>query len=181
MKAAATGDANAIGRLKKDPSLNAMLHTTCVATKIDGGHALNALPQRASANINCRIFPGRAPEQIRQALIAAIADPGVKVTFQSEPEQPGPPPKLTPQIMGPIEQLSRDMFPGVPVVPSQSSGATDGRFLTAAGIPTYGVSGVFADGATANAHGLNERVLVQSVLEGREFLYRLTKLYAGAR
>lgn len=181
MKAAATGDANAVGRLKKDPSLDSMLHTTCVATMIDGGHALNALPQRVSANINCRIFPGRAPEQIRQALIAAIADPNVNVTFQSEPERAGPPPELTARILGPIEQLSRDMFPGVPVVPSQSSGATDGRFLTAAGIPTYGVSGVFADGATSNAHGLNERVLVQSVMEGREFLYRLTKMYASAR
>jgi acetylornithine deacetylase/succinyl-diaminopimelate desuccinylase-like protein len=181
MKAAATGDADAVARLKKDPSLNSMLHTTCVATTIDGGHALNALPQRVSANINCRIFPGRAPEQIRQALIAAIADPNVKVTFQSEPEKAGPSPELTPRIMRPIEQLSRDMFPGVPVVPSQSSGATDGRFLTAAGIPTYGVSGVFADGETTNAHGLNERVLVQSVMEGREFLYRLTKMYAGAR
>jgi acetylornithine deacetylase/succinyl-diaminopimelate desuccinylase-like protein len=181
MKAAATGDATAVARLEKDPSLNAMLRTTCVATMIDGGHALNALPQRVSANINCRIFPGRAPEQIRQALIAAIADPNVKVTFQSAPETAGPPPELTARILEPIEQLSRDMFPGVPVVPSQSSGATDGRFLTAAGIPTYGISGVFADGATSNAHGLNERVLVQSVLEGREFLYRLTKMYADAR
>jgi len=181
MKAAAMGDANAVARLKEDPSFNSMLHTTCVATMIDGGHALNALPQRVSANINCRIFPGRAPEQIRQALIAAIADPDVKVTFQSAPETAGPPPELTARILGPIEQLSHDMFPGIPVVPSQSSGATDGRFLTAAGIPTYGVSGVFADGATSNVHGLNERVLVQSVMEGREFLYRLTKTYADAR
>ena len=181
MKAAATGDASAIARLEKDPSINGMLRTTCVATTINGGHAPNALPQHVTANVNCRIFPGRAPEEIRQALIAAIADPTVKVTFQAPPEKAGPPPKLTAEIMGPIEQLTRDMFPGVPVVPTQASGATDGRFLTAAGIPTYGVSGIFSDGATTNAHGLNERILVQSVMEGREFLYRLTKLYASGK
>src|SRR5690606_26743 len=123
---------------KKDPNLNGMLHTTCVATMIDGGHAPNALPQRVTANVNCRIFPGHAPEEIRQVLIQTIGDPGVKVTFQSEPEHAGPPPKLTPEIMGPIEKLSAGMFPGVPVVPAQASGATDGRFLTPVGIPTYG-------------------------------------------
>lgn len=177
--AAATGDAAAVERLKKDPNLNGMLHTTCVATMIDGGHAPNALPQRVTANVNCRIFPGHAPEEIRQVLIQTIGDPGVKVTFQAEPEHAGPPPKLTPEIMGPIEKLSADMFPGVPVVPAQASGATDGRFLTPAGIPTYGVSGIFSDGATTNAHGLNERIRVQSLMEGREFLYRLIRLYAS--
>lgn len=179
--AAATADAAAIARLKQDPSVNGSLHTTCVATQIDGGHAPNALPQHVSANVNCRIFPGHPPEEIRQALIAAIGDPAVKVAFQSEPEQPGPPPKLSTEILGPIEQLSKEMFPGVPVVPAQSSGATDGRFLTPVGVPTYGVSGIFSDGATTNAHGLNERIRVQSLLEGREFLYRLTKLYAGGK
>lgn len=179
--AAATGDAAAVARLKKDPSLNGMLHTTCVATMINGGHAPNALPQSVTANVNCRIFPGHPPEEIRQTLIRTIGDAGVKVAFQAEPEKAGPPPKLTPQIMGPIEKLSGDMFPGVPVVPAQASGATDGRFLTAAGIPTYGVSGIFSDGATTNAHGLNERIRVQSVMEGREFLYRLTRMYAGGK
>lgn len=179
--AAATGDAAAIARLKKDPSLNGMLHTTCVATMINGGHAPNALPQSATANVNCRIFPGHPPEQIRQTLIKTIGDPGVKVTFQAEPEKAGPPPKLTPEILGPIEKLSSEMFPGVPVVPAQASGATDGRFLTAAGVPTYGVSGIFSDGATTNAHGLNERIRVQSLLEGREFLHRLAKMYAGGK
>jgi acetylornithine deacetylase/succinyl-diaminopimelate desuccinylase-like protein len=179
--AAAAGDPAAIAQLKKDPSINGMLHTTCVATLIEGGHALNALPQHVSANVNCRIFPGRPPEEIRQALIKAIDDARVKVSFQSEPEKAGPPPPLTPEILEPIEKLSGDMFPGVPVVPAQASGATDGRLLTAAGIPTYGVSGIFSDGATTNAHGLNERLRVQSLLEGREFLYRLTKIYAGGR
>ena len=182
MKAvAATGDAAAIARLKKDPSINGSLHTTCVATTIDGGHAPNALPQHVAANVNCRIFPGHAPEEIRQALIKAVGDPGVKIGFQSEPEKPGPPPQLSAQILGPIEKLTKEMFPGVPVVPAQSSGATDGRFLTPAGVPTYGVSGIFSDGATTNAHGLNERVRVQSLMEGREFLYRLAKMYADAK
>ena len=179
--AAATGDAAAIARLKKDPSINGSLHTTCVATMIEGGHAPNALPQHVTANVNCRIFPGHAPEEIRQALLQVVGDAGVKIGFQSEPEKPGPPPRLSPQILGPIEKLTQEMFPGVPVVPAQSSGATDGRFLTPVGVPTYGVSGIFSDGATTNAHGLNERMRVQSLMEGREFLYRLGKLYAGGK
>jgi len=179
--AAASGDAAAIERLKQDPSINGMLHTTCVATMIDGGHAPNALPQHVSANVNCRIFPGHEPEEIRQALIKTVADTNVKVSFQAEPEKAGPPPKLTAEILGPIEKLSGEMFPGVPVVPAQASGATDGRFLTPVGIPTYGISGMFSDGATSNAHGLNERIPVQSLMEGREFLYRLTKMYAGGK
>jgi acetylornithine deacetylase/succinyl-diaminopimelate desuccinylase-like protein len=132
-----------------------------------------------TANVNCRIFPGHQPEEIRQALIAAIGDAGVKVAFQSQPEKAGPPPTLTPDILSTVEKLTAEMFPGVPVVPVLSAGATDGRFLTAAGVPTYGVSGIFSDGATTNAHGLNERMRVQSLMEGREFLHRLAKLYAG--
>jgi acetylornithine deacetylase/succinyl-diaminopimelate desuccinylase-like protein len=179
--AAATQDAAAIARLKADPTLNGMLHTTCVATMIEGGHAPNALPQHVSANVNCRIFPGHAPEEIRQTLTKVIGDEKVKINFQAPPETPGTPPPLTKDVMGPIEALTKDMFPGVTVVPTQASGATDGRFLTPAGIPTYGVSGMFSDGATTNAHGLNERIRVQSLLEGREFLYRLAKLYADDR
>ncbi len=178
---AASRDGAAIQRLKRDPSFNTMMHTTCVATLVNGGHANNALPQRATANVNCRIFPGHAPEEIRQALIRVINDPGVKVSFQAEPEQAGLPPPLTREILGPIEKLTAEMFPGVPVVPAQAAGATDGRFLTPVGIATYGVSGIFSDGATTNAHGLNERIRVQSLMEGREFLYRLTKLYAGGK
>jgi acetylornithine deacetylase/succinyl-diaminopimelate desuccinylase-like protein len=182
MKAvAATGDAAAVTRLKKDPNLNGALHTTCVATMINGGHAYNALPQHVTANVNCRIFPGHPPEEIRQTLIRTIGDASVKVAFQAEPEKPGPPPILTPDVMGPIENLTNELFPGIPVVPTQSAGATDGRFLTAAGVPTYGVSGIFTDGATTNAHGLNERIPVRSLMEGREFLYRLTRTYAGGK
>jgi acetylornithine deacetylase/succinyl-diaminopimelate desuccinylase-like protein len=181
LKAAATGDAAAIARLKKDPSYNGTLHTTCVATMLNGGHALNALPQRVTANVNCRIFPGHSAQEIRQTLIKVVNDPSVKVAFQSEPEKAGAAPALTAEVLGPIEKLTKEMFPGVPVVPAQAAGATDGRFLTPVGIPTYGISGMFSDGATTNAHGLNERVRVQSVMEGREFLYRLAKLYAGGK
>ena len=156
-----------------------MLHTTCITTIINGGHAPNALPQHVTANVNCRIFPGHPAEEIRQTLISTIGDTGVKVSFQAEPDKNGPPPPLTRDIMGPIEQLTSEMFPGVPVVPAQASGGTDGRFLTPAGVPTYGVSGGFSDGATTNAHGLNERVRVQSLMESREFLYRLARMYAG--
>ena len=180
MKAAAsTGDAAAIARLRDNPSNNSILHTTCVATQLTAGHAPNALPQRATANVNCRIFPGHAPEEIRKQIEAAINDKEVKVSLQAEPETPSPAPALTAQIMGPIEQLTKEMFPGSPVVPAMAAGATDGRFLTPIGIPTYGVSGVFADPATTNAHGLNERVAVKSLMEGRAFLYRLAKLYTA--
>jgi acetylornithine deacetylase/succinyl-diaminopimelate desuccinylase-like protein len=182
MKAAASGeDASAIRRLKENPSYNAMLHTTCVATQLSGGHAPNALPQRATANVNCRIFPGHTQEEIRQKLAAAINDPEVKVTLQAEPETPSPAPPLTPAILGPIEKLTEEMWPGVPVVPAMAVGATDGRFLTPIGIPTYGVSGIFSDPATTNAHGLNERVPVKSLMEGRVFLHRLAKMYAGGK
>ncbi len=179
--AAKSNDQAAIDRLLKDPSMNAILRTNCVATQLAGGHAPNALPQRATANVNCRIFPGHDPAKIRDELIAAIGDPGVKVEFQSTPETPGAPPPLSKEVVGPIETLAKDMFPGVAVIPTMSAGATDGRFFTPAGIPTYGVSGMLSDGATSNAHGLNERIRVQTLIEGREFLYRLTKMYAGGK
>jgi acetylornithine deacetylase/succinyl-diaminopimelate desuccinylase-like protein len=179
--AAAHGEPAALARLLQDPSSNAILHTTCVATQIGGGHAPNALAQRATANVNCRIFPGHKQTDVLEELVRVIGDPGVRIEFQSQPETPGAPPPLSREVMGPIEALSREMFPGVAVIPIISAGATDGRFLTPAGIPTYGVSGMFGDGATGNAHGLNERIRVQSLLEGREFLYRLTKQYAGGR
>ena len=181
MIAASKGDEAAIARLRKDPSANAILHTNCVATQINGGHAPNALPQRATANVNCRIFPGHSQEEILQALKTAVNDPGVKIEFQSQPEKPGAPPPLSKEVVGPIEALSKDMYPGVAVIPTMSSGATDCRFFTPAGIPCYGVSGMFGDGATGNAHGLNERIRVQSLIEGREFLYRLTKMYATGK
>ena len=131
--------------------------------------------------MNCRIFPGHTQDEIREALVKAVNDPGVKIEFQSPPEKPGAPPPLSKDVMGPIEKLSADMYPGVAVIPTMSSGATDCRFFTPAGVPCYGVSGMLGDGATGNAHGLNERIRVQSLMEGREFLYRLAKLYTGGK
>jgi len=168
-------------RLSKDTTLNATLRTTCVATQLSGGHAPNALPQRATANINCRIFPGHGAAEIQKQLETAVGDPAVKFTMKGLSGPPFPPPPLTPDILGPIEKVSQQLFPGIPVIPQMATGATDGSFLNAAGIPTYGVSGIFEDDERTNAHGLNESVPVKSLLEGREFLYRLTRLYAGGK
>ena len=174
-------DARADAILSKDPGLHTMLRTTCVATMLSAGHAQNALPQRATANINCRIFPGVAREAVRAKLIEVIGDPQVAVTpvaagAAREADAPAPP--LTPQVMGPIEKLSAEMWPGVPVVPILQAGATDGKALTAGGIPTYGVQGLFYEPDLGRIHGLNERIGVTSLYEGRDFLYRLVKLYA---
>ena len=162
----------------KDPSWNATLRTTCVATMLDAGHATNALPQRARANINCRIFPGVTTETVRAKLEELVADPMVKI---SSPETRGPtasPPPLTPAVMAPIEKLTAEFWPGVPVLPILQAGATDGEFTNAVGIPTFGVEPVFVGPDLGNIHGLNEYVGVKSLLEGREFLYRLVKIYA---
>ncbi len=162
----------------KDPSWNATLRTTCVATMLDAGHATNALPQRARANINCRIFPGVTAEAVRAKLEELVADPAVKI---STPETRGPtasPPPLTPEIMAPIEKLAAEFWPGVPVLPILQAGATDGEFTNAVGIPTFGVEPVFVGPDLGNIHGINEYVGVRSLLEGREFLYRLVKIYA---
>jgi acetylornithine deacetylase/succinyl-diaminopimelate desuccinylase-like protein len=160
-----------------DPSMNAILHTTCIATMLNAGHATNALPQRAVANINCRIFPGTSVESVRQSLEAAVADPIVKVTTLETRSAASDPPPLTPAIMGPVKAVSEQVFPGVPVVAMLQAGGTDGAFLTPAGIPTYGISGIFIDADLGGIHGLNERLRVKSLLDGREYLYRLVKLY----
>jgi acetylornithine deacetylase/succinyl-diaminopimelate desuccinylase-like protein len=162
----------------KDPSWNATLRTTCVATMLDAGHATNALPQRARANINCRIFPGVSAESVRGELERVIADPEVKVTTLETRGPSSPPPPLTPALLKPIERLTAQFWPGVPVVPILQPGATDGEFLNAAGIPTYGFEPVFLGPDLGNIHGLNEYVSVKSLLEGRDFLYRLVKIYA---
>ena len=171
----------ALARMLAEPNYNSILHTTCVATMLDGGHAPNGLPQRAGANVNCRIFPGTTQEEVRQTIEQVVADANIKVTLTNAPEQVSPPPPLTKAVLAPIEAITQKMWPGVPVVPTMAAGATDGRFLTPAGIPTYGVSGIFADPATTNAHGLNERVKVQSLYEGREFLDQLIRAYAGGK
>jgi acetylornithine deacetylase/succinyl-diaminopimelate desuccinylase-like protein len=175
-------DAAAIALVSgKDPSWNATLRTTCVATMLDAGHAPNALPQRARANINCRIFPGVSSESVRKKLEELVADPEVKVTTVGDDEPAAPPPPLTQALMGPLEKLTAQFWPGVPVVPILQPGATDGRYLNVAGIPTYGIEPVFVGPDLGNIHGLNEYVGVKSLLEGREFLYRLVKVYANQK
>jgi acetylornithine deacetylase/succinyl-diaminopimelate desuccinylase-like protein len=167
--------------LSKDPSLHAILRTTCVATMMNAGHAQNALPQRATAMINCRIFPGDSPESVRQTLIKVIGDPAVDVAAPAvRPGRVAPTagPPLTPQVMDPIRKVSQEMWPGIPVVPTLLAAATDGKALTAGGIPTYGVSGLFFEPDLGHIHGLNERIGVRSLYEGRDFLYRLVKIYA---
>lgn len=166
------GDAQAIATLAADPRYNSQLRTTCVATMIDGGHAKNALPQRARANVNCRILPDEDPAQVQRQLEAAIGDPKVTVRPDGAARN-SPPSPLTPELMGQIERISKQLWPGVPIIPTMSTGATDGVSLRNAGIPTYGVSGLFY--GDTNAHGMNERVSAEAFYQGLEFMYRLVK------
>lgn len=176
----ATADASALARVAAaDPLWNAFLRTTCIPTLISGGHAENSQPQHAEANVNCRIMPGESVEGVRDRLVEVVADPKIGVTLADEPGPRPVAPPLEAWIMQPIEAIVADMWPGVPVIPSLSSGATDGRFLNAAGIPTYGISGVFRDPDGNGVHGLNERIRVTSLLDARAFLYRLVKAYAS--
>jgi acetylornithine deacetylase/succinyl-diaminopimelate desuccinylase-like protein len=167
--------------VSKDRGYHSMLRTTCVATLLEGGHANNALPQRAAANVNCRIFPGNTVEGTQAALIAAIADPGVKVTLVAPIRPLAVPPPLDPKIIGPAEKLVAKYFPGVPLVPTMSTGATDGIYLEAIGIPVYGAPGGWGDPDGNGVHGLNERRSIRSVFIGRDFLNDLVKSYADAR
>lgn len=175
-------DMAAAARIAEDPDFNGIVHTTCVATLLSAGHANNALPQRADANINCRIFPGTTPEQVRDKLAELVGDPDIKVTMSDHrsavPKGPQP---LNPAVFGPVEKLTAKYWPGIPVVPTMSAGATDGAFLTPAGIPTYGISGIFFDTDGNGAHGLNERVRVAGVYKGRDFLYELIRTYVMAK
>jgi acetylornithine deacetylase/succinyl-diaminopimelate desuccinylase-like protein len=166
--------------VSKDRSYHSMLRTTCVATLLSGGHANNALPQRATANVNCRIFPGETVDGTRAALVAAIADPGVKVTPVPPVRPIAVPPPLDPKIMVPAEKLVAKYFPGVPLVPTMSTGTTDGIFLEAIGIPVYGAPGGWGDPDGNGVHGLNERRSVRAVFVGRDFLTDLIKAYADA-
>lgn len=161
-----------------NPFLHSNLRTTCVATLLDGGHAPNALPQRAGANINCRIFPGHSIESIRDELARVINDPGVTIT-QLPPKRPAPPaPPLDPKIIGPMEKLVTKYWPGLRVIPVMANGYTDATFLGAVGIPTYGIPGMWGDADGNGAHGLNERMGVQSVYVGRDYMFDLVKAYA---
>jgi acetylornithine deacetylase/succinyl-diaminopimelate desuccinylase-like protein len=172
-------DAKAAAMVETDPGYNGMLHTTCVATMLDAGHATNALPQRARAIINCRIFPGTTVAQVRDRLVELVADPKIKViVLDPRSDVTKAPPPLTPQIMGPIKTMAAQIWPGVPVIPVLTAGATDGAFLSPVGIPTYGVTGMFGDPDGNGVHGLNERIRMTSLYNGRDFLFGLVKIYA---
>ena len=172
-------DANDAAIVESDPGFNGMLHTTCVTTMLDAGHATNALPQRATANVNCRIFPGTSVDQVRDTLVRVLNDPQIKVTLRgARSEVTKAPPPLTPQIMDPIRASAAKIWPGVPVIPVLTAGATDGAFLSPVGIPTYGVTGMFGDPDGNGVHGLNERIRVTSLYNGRDFLFDLVKAYS---
>lgn len=168
-----TPDAQALARLTQDPQINAQLRTTCITTMIDGGHAPNALPQKVTATVNCRVIPGVTLKEVQDTLTKVIADPKVSVapiTHVTESASVA----VQPDFLEAVERVTASMWPGLPVIPTMSAGGTDGRFLRNDGIPTYGVSGIF-NVADSGSHGLNERLRVDALYEGQEFLYRLTK------
>lgn len=161
------------------PFYNSRLRTTCVATRLDAGHADNALPQRARATVNCRVLPGESIDAVESTLETVIGNDKVSITRinQATPSLPSP---LTPEMLGAIESITEAMWPGVPVIPTMSTGATDGLYLRNAGIPVYGVSGLFGEIDDVRAHGQNERILIDSFFDGQEFLYRLTTTLSRA-
>jgi len=162
-----------------NPGWNGMLRTTCVATEISGGHAPNALPQHARANVNCRILPGVPIAAVQAEIASVLGDEKISVAAVGDPGFQSSPPPLTARIMDPVRKVAAGLWPGVAIVPTMSTGATDGRFLNAGGIPTYGLSGMFHDAEGSHAHGLNERIRVISLMNGRRFLYEVVKLYAN--
>jgi acetylornithine deacetylase/succinyl-diaminopimelate desuccinylase-like protein len=176
----ATPDPAAIARLSAVPLYNSMLRTTCVATMVTAGHAPNALPQRAAANVNCRILPGEDPAAVQQTLARVVVDSKITVTAV-KPAKPSPPSPLTPQIMETITRITEEMWPGVAVVPVMSTGATDGLYFRQAGIPIYGVSGLFGDMDDVRAHGRDERMGVKDFYDGQEFLWWLVNALGGAK
>jgi acetylornithine deacetylase/succinyl-diaminopimelate desuccinylase-like protein len=176
---AKTTDLRAAARLAAaSPYFNAMMRTTCVPTRLDAGHANNALPQLATAIVNCRLIPGDEVDEVRRRLVDVLADPQITVSFvgSATPSNPAP---LFPELMDAVESLTRSMFPGVVVVPVMSTGATDGLYLRNAGIPTYGVDATFSDIDDVRAHGRDERVGVKQYFEGLAFQYRLIKSLAA--
>jgi acetylornithine deacetylase/succinyl-diaminopimelate desuccinylase-like protein len=171
-------DAKAAAVVNTEKSFHSMLRTTCVATMLNGGHAVNALPQRVEANVNCRIFPGHTPAEIKDELAGVIGNPSISIELARKDKPLAKSPALDPAIIGPMETLSAKYFPGVPVIPSMSTGATDGLYMSAVGIPTYGVPGMWGDPDGNGAHGLNERLEVRSVYVGRDYLFDLVKALA---
>lgn len=174
-------DANAMALANKDRALNSMLRTTCVATMIDGGHALNALPQKVEANVNCRIFPGHSREEIRNELAKIIGNDKIAIRYGRDDKPVAKPPALNPKLIGPMEALAKKYFPGVPVIPAMSTGATDAVYTGGAGIPTYGVPSAWTDPDGNGIHGLNERLSVKGVYTGRDYLHELVKTLANTK
>jgi acetylornithine deacetylase/succinyl-diaminopimelate desuccinylase-like protein len=180
----------AIARLSENPEWNSMMHTTCVATRLQAGHANNALPQMAQANVNCRILPGYSLEEIRQQLIKIFNDPKVTVRYMDDAgnlsetapdrKQLAPPP-LNPELMSAIEKLAATMWPGAPVIPTMATGASDSVFTNGAGMPSYGVSGIALETNDIRAHGKDERLPIDSFYRGVEFYYQLGKMITGGK
>jgi acetylornithine deacetylase/succinyl-diaminopimelate desuccinylase-like protein len=185
MRAVAAGhaDAAALARLGAIPLMNAQLRTTCVATLLEGGHAYNALPQLGRATVNCRVLPGEPVEAVQATLQRVVADPGVSVTLAKDyPFTPSPPSPLDPALVKAIENVTAQYWPGIPLLPTMSAGATDGRFLRNAGIATYGHSGLEADEFDVRIHGRDERVRVDAFYRGVDYLHDLLRqLASGSR
>jgi len=175
-------DSAAIDRLGKTPYYNARMRTTCTATMLNGGHANNALPQTATANINCRILPGHSSDEIRATLVKIVNDPEIAVTAvvaNGAGSTANPPATLRPDVMGAVEKVAAEMWPGVPVVPVMDSGASDNSTTRGAGYASYGLAGVFIDINDDRSHGRDERLPVASFYEGVDFYYRLMKAFSS--
>jgi acetylornithine deacetylase/succinyl-diaminopimelate desuccinylase-like protein len=175
---AAKPDPAAIERLSAKPPFNAQIRTTCVPTRLEGGHADNALPQLARAMINCRIVPGQTVEAVQATLEKTIADPKIVITAVKRDTGSAPSP-INKELFAAAEKLSQKFWPGIPVIPTMSAGATSGRFLRNAGMPTYGHSGIAGDIFDVRAHGKDERVSVKAFHDSRQYQYELVKLLAG--
>jgi acetylornithine deacetylase/succinyl-diaminopimelate desuccinylase-like protein len=160
------------------PDYNAIIRTTCVATLLQAGHAENALPQTARATVNCRILPDQDVAEVARTLARVIADPQVKIIPKGNAVL-SPPSPIDAELMRAVEALAGEMWPGVPVIPTMGSGYTDSRWLRNAGIPAYGVSGLFVDPASSGTHGLNEQVGVDELYRSKAFLHRLVKTLAA--
>ena len=181
-------DQGAVTRLSQDPTDNSIMRTTCVATLLSAGHGRNALPQRATANVNCRILPGHTSEEVRQVLINVLADPKIGVGWfgpdgrlmeRGSDRQSYPPPKLLPQVFTPLERVVKEMWPGIPVVPDMSPGASDAIYTNAAGIPTFAIAGTSVERDDIRAHGKDERLRIESFNQGVDFFYRFLRAVAS--
>jgi acetylornithine deacetylase/succinyl-diaminopimelate desuccinylase-like protein len=183
-------DQAAIARLSEDPSHNSTLHTTCVATRLDAGHANNALPQMAKANVNCRILPGHSREEVRRQLIGIFADPKVVVSYVTDagevfPSAPDakalPPAAIKPEVMQALTRTAARFWPNTPVIPDMADGASDGVYTNAAGMPTYAISGIALESNDLRMHGKDERVPVESFFTGVDFYYQFLKSLTAPR